>query len=332
MLETHARLHALRQRAQAQGAEQQTDPLQIIAANFAKDEGRLLCLDEFQVTDVADAMILRELFTALFLNGCVVVSTSNRRPEDLYLNGINRESFLPFITILKHNCDVVAMENLPDYRMMVTAEQGMYHQPLGSAATIALNNTFNSLAAGAVTGPVTVDVMMGRSVTAQRAVRHRVAAFTFDELCNRALGAADYMAIAKNFPCVILSDIPVLYFDQRELIRRFITLLDVLYEHRTRLIMSADAPIQSLFQPARAAISGLPPAITTPTPTTTSSSSSSSSPSSTSTSSSAAAPKFSEDEVFASSRAISRLVEMTSSNYLQSASAHGGSKDTPTSF
>lgn len=195
------------------------------------------------------------------------------------------------------------MENLPDYRMLVTAEKGLYHSPLSHESSKALDSTFASLAAGAHPGPVTVSVMMGRQVTSKWAVKGRVAKFTFDELCNHALGAADYIAIAKAFPVVLLADIPVLYFDNREKIRRFITLLDVMYEHRTQLIMTADAVPQQLFRPARSPSPG----------------------------GSAAQSKggFSEDEVFASSRAISRLVEMTSSTYLQNAQKHGGSKDTP---
>ena len=248
MLEVHQRLHKLRQ---SPAQNKVTDPLAVIAREFVAKEGRVLCLDEFQVTDVADAMILKELFTHLFANGCVVVATSNRPPRDLYLNGLNRDVFLPFIGILERNTEVVPMEHMSDYRLLVTTEEGVYHSPLSPATAANIDHIFAKLAGGGEARAVTVEVMMGRTLTAAHAVPHRVARFTFDELCARPLGAADYYAVAKAFPCVIVTDVPLLYFDRREVIRRFITLLDVLYEHRTKLFISAEAPPSDLFRPAR---------------------------------------------------------------------------------
>jgi len=124
MLEIHAKLHAVREESKRTGA-QQTDPLIKIANEFIDREGIVLCLDEFQVTDVADAMILKELFSGIFAAGGIVVSTSNRKPDDLYKNGINRDSFLPFIDILKQRCDIVCMDDMVDYRTLVATEEGM---------------------------------------------------------------------------------------------------------------------------------------------------------------------------------------------------------------
>src|SRR5690606_15250391 len=128
-------------------------------------------------------------FSGLFDNGCVVVATSNRPPDDLYLNGINRETFIPFIGTLKQFCEIVPMVDLQDYRMLVTTEQGVFHSPLNERTAAAINHTFNQLAAGSIPGPVKIEVLMNRELIAQNAVRHRVAKFNFTELCQQALGA-----------------------------------------------------------------------------------------------------------------------------------------------
>eukprot|EP00461_Guttulinopsis_vulgaris_P004560 UN04562 len=134
MLETHAKVHRIRQADAAAGLGS-TDVLPRIAKQFVEEEGVILCLDEFQVTDVADAMILKELFSALFAAGCIVVSTSNRAPENLYYNGINRESFLPFIDVLKSRCDVISMDAMTDYRTLVAQEEGLIHFPSNDPAS-----------------------------------------------------------------------------------------------------------------------------------------------------------------------------------------------------
>ncbi len=324
MLEVHQRLHKLRSQGNTA-----SDPLATIAADFVAREGRLLCLDEFQVTDVADAMILKELFTHLFACGCVVVATSNRPPRDLYLNGLNRDVFLPFIDVLEAHTAVVPLVGMDDYRLLVTAEEGVYHSPLNADSAAAMEHTFSRLAAGAAVGPVEVEVMMGRKLTATRAVRGRVARFTFEELCAHALGAADYYAIAQTFPCVLIEDIPLLYFDRREVIRRFITLLDVLYEHRTKVFMSADAVPTELFRPARGSFdvgNAGKTAAKAETPAAADRGANGAAEAAAETN--GGKKGFSEDEVFASARAISRLVEMSSTTYLSGDLHAAGSRDT----
>jgi len=327
MLEVHQKLHKLRTAA-VQNNSPITNPLMHVAKEFVQTQGFVLCLDEFQVTDVADAMILKELFTNLFNFGCVVVITSNRVPEDLYYNGINRASFLPFIPLLRHYCDIHALDNMPDYRMQVVAQKDSFYWPLNEQTKESINSIINTLSDGRPLTPATLNIMMGRTLALKKVIPNYLAVCTFEELCMQNLGSADFIAIAKAFPCLILTDIPLLYFDQRETIRRFITLLDILYEHRTRVILAADAKPQELFRPARSAYA-------------TDSSKVQSDPGvlkheqqQQPAVANAAAPSnsFTEDEVFASSRAISRLVEMTSKNYIESIAKHGGSKDTPTSM
>jgi cell division protein ZapE len=235
MLEVHERLHRQRQDRSLEG-----DPLAPLATDIAA-ESWLLCFDEFHVSNIADAMLLGRLFAALLDLGVVVVTTSNSPPDDLYQGGLQRERFLPFIDLLKERLDILELDGVIDYRRNRIKDMTVYHQPLGDAAEAALSEAFAQLTDGTVAGATTLAVQ-GRQLTVPQAARG-VARFRFGDLCERALGAADYIAIATHFHTVIISDIPLMTPEQRNEARRFMTLIDALYEHKTNLICAAaDVP------------------------------------------------------------------------------------------
>jgi len=235
MLEVHDRLHRQRQDRALEG-----DPLAPLAVAIAA-ESWLLCFDEFHVSNIADAMLLGRLFGALLDLGVVVVTTSNTPPDDLYQGGLQRERFLPFIDLLKERLDILELDGVIDYRRDRIKGMTVYHQPLGAFADAALAEAFAQLTDGAAGGATTLGVQ-GRALTVPRAAKG-VARFGFAELCERALGAADYIAIATHFHTVILAEIPLMTPEQRNEARRFMTLIDALYEHKTNLICAAaEAP------------------------------------------------------------------------------------------
>ena len=235
MLEVHDRLHRQRQDRALDG-----DPLAPLAADIAA-ESWLLCFDEFHVSNIADAMLLGRLFVALLDLGVVVVTTSNTPPDDLYQGGLQRERFVPFIDLLKERLDVLELDGVIDYRRDRIKGMTVYHQPLGTSADAALAEAFAQLTDGA-TGVATTLAVQGRQLTVPQAAKG-VARFGFAELCERALGAADYIAIATHFHTVIIAGIPLMTPEQRNEARRFMTLIDALYEHKTNLICAAaEAP------------------------------------------------------------------------------------------
>ncbi len=246
MLDIHTRLHAWR-RANRENGE--TDPLPKIAADIAR-EAWLICFDEFQVTNIADAMILGRLFGALLDQGVVVVATSNRAPVELYKDGLQRERFEPFIALIAQKLDILHLAGETDYRMLRLRDMDVYFTPLGEVADRALNDAFCRLTedqAGerVAIGPVTLTAQ-GRDVAIPCAARG-TARFTFAELCGRPLGAADYLAIAREFHTVILAGIPAMAPDRRDLAARFVTLIDGFYEHRVKLVCSAEAAPGDLY-------------------------------------------------------------------------------------
>lgn len=220
------------------------DPIPGMADGIA-DTTTLLCLDELEVRDIADAMIIGRLFQRLFDRGVVVVATSNRPPDDLYKDGLQREKFLPFIALIKQRLDLLCLEAAQDYRLGRLMGSAVYHTPLGATANAALDAAWNRLTDDAPAKPDHV-IVSGRRIVVPAAAHH-VARFSFDDLCRQALGPADYIAIASAYETVIVSGIPQMNEDLKDAARRFVTLIDALYEHRTALICSAAAPPDQLY-------------------------------------------------------------------------------------
>jgi cell division protein ZapE len=250
LLDVHNRLHAARQaeteaptliRKLSGGA---SDPLIDVADELAQ-EAWLLCFDEFHVSDVADAMIMGRLFTALFDRGLVMVATSNIAPDDLYKDGLQRRRFLPFIDLLKERLDILHLDGGRDYRLDSLRGTTVYHTPAGPAADKAMGATFDRLAGAAKAERRTLH-MRGRDVPIPKAAAE-VAWFGFDDLCRRPLGAADYLALADAFDTIMISDIPKLTEDERNEAKRFVNLIDALYDQGTKTIVSADAPPHELY-------------------------------------------------------------------------------------
>lgn len=238
MLEVQRRLHEAREK-------KQPEPLQPLADQLAR-EAWLLCFDEFHVYNIADAMILGRLFEALFQRGVVVVATSNWAPDEVYKDGLQRERFLPFIEILKRKLDVLQLEGGQDYRLARLRNLPVYHHPLDQTAEQALDQAFAALTDAAVGEALELAVDGGRILKLARTALG-VARASFAELCQRPLGAADYLALAENFHTLILSGVPQLGPERHNEARRFMVLVDVLYEHRVNLVMSAERPPHALY-------------------------------------------------------------------------------------
>lgn len=239
MREVHARIHEERKEG-----HQTNDTIGMVAEGIA-ERARLLCFDEFHVSDIADAMILGRLFDKLFARGVVVVATSNRVPADLYAGGINRQLFLPFIAMLEERLDVIKVDAQEDYRLAFLAAHDVYLVPADDAARRALDEVFDHLIGDGEPVPDTVEVQ-GRVIAVPCQAR-QVARFAFADLCARPLGAADYLALAERFHTFIVDGIPRMAREQRNEAMRFITLIDVLYDNRVGLICSADAPPEELY-------------------------------------------------------------------------------------
>jgi cell division protein ZapE len=205
---------------------------------------RCLAFDEMQITDITDAMIVGRLFEALFKAGVVIVTTSNRVPDDLYKNGLNRQIFLPFIEMLKTRMVVHELASPTDYRQNRLGGTPVYFTPAGAAVREALDGVWTDLAGGP--GSELVLTVQGRMVVLP-AFRNGVARATFYEVCGRPLGPADYLAIAEAVRVLILDDIPRLSRSNFNEARRFVTLIDALYEAKVRLICSAAAEPEMLY-------------------------------------------------------------------------------------
>jgi cell division protein ZapE len=237
MVETHARIHAERQK----GA---SDPIQPVAASVA-NEALLLCFDEFQVTDVADAMILGRLFEQLFERGVVIVATSNTAAERLYEGGLNRQLFLPFIDLIGQKLDVFELDGPSDYRRLLIHGLKVYLTPLGPATDAAMDQIWLKLTGQAGGDPRTLTVL-GRALHVSCAAKG-VARFSFDALCMHPLAAADYLAIAHEFHTVMIDHIPQMTGEMRDAARRFTLLIDTFYDEGVRLICSATVPAEQLY-------------------------------------------------------------------------------------
>jgi cell division protein ZapE len=227
-------------RARAQGA---SDPVRPVADAVA-DGATLLCFDEMQISDITDAMLVGRLFERLFERGVVIVTTSNRAPDELYKDGLNRQLFLPFIALIKDRLEVHELESATDHRLDRLQGAPVYLTPLGPAATAALDADWEKLARGPGQ-PLTLTVH-GRAVTLP-AYRNGVARASFAGLCCAPLGPADYLAIAEAVDVLILDDIPVLSRARNNEAKRFVTLIDALYEAKVRLVSSAAAEPDALY-------------------------------------------------------------------------------------
>jgi len=247
MADVHGRIHEHRQKLKA-GETRQADPVPpVAAALFA--EAELLCFDEFTVTDIADAMILGRLFTELFSLGCVLIATSNVAPENLYREGLNRSLFLPFIGLLQENVDVTTLDSPTDYRMEKLASLPVYMTPADNRADAAMEAAWHHIIDGAKAAPDEIP-MKGRSIHVPAAAG-RAARFTFADLCEKPLGASDFLAIADRYDAVFVEHIPQLGPEKRNETKRFITLVDALYDKSVRLYATAAAPAEELLTERR---------------------------------------------------------------------------------
>ena len=243
MADVQDRLHAAREAIKT-GRLKDGDPIAPVAEAIAR-ETRLLCFDEFSVTNIADAMVLGRLFTRLFQEGVVVVATSNVAPVDLYSGGLNRDLFLPFIDVLARHVEIVELTARTDFRLEKLEGAPVYLVGLTPATDAAVQDAFHRLSGVRKGLPVEID-MKGRKVLVPQAA-HGIARFAFADLCERPLGAADYLKIAQDFHTVLIEHIPVMDETRRNEVKRFINLIDALYDNRVKLIASAAAEPTGLY-------------------------------------------------------------------------------------
>ena len=299
MLECHDRMHRLRQQGLAE------DPVPHLARQLL-NECYLLCFDEMQVTDIGDALLLRRLFDELFNGGIVVVATSNRPPDDLYYNGIQRHLFLPFIEQLKERGAVFDYDSKHDYRLEGTMEGSTYLTPLNEDSAQGIEALWEELTKGSDVGP-NILTRQGRNIHVPMAAEITdTARFDFSDLCEKATGSGDYLTIASEYHTVFVTNVPVMTkFEQNEM-RRFITMVDIFYENKTKLIISAEKEPQELFVTDGVDDDGEEIADLLGT---------------------AEYTTVEKDEVFAFGRTVSRLMEMQSVEYLRQAGpAHNKSR------
>ncbi|HEX8655108.1 MAG TPA: cell division protein ZapE [Allosphingosinicella sp.] len=243
MLEVHERLREER-------AKEEGDPIPPVARAIAA-EARLLAFDEMVINNSADAMILSRLFSRLLEAGVTVITTSNRPPRDLYLGGLNRELFLPFIDLIEGQLDVVPLNGPADYRLQRLGGFPTWYVPNGPAATQALSAAFFRLTDyppedRANVPSEDIPVQGGRTLHVPKSLKG-VAVFSFKRLCGEPRGASDYLAIARRFHTVLVVGIPKLGPEKRNEAARFVTLIDALYEHKVKLLAAADAEPAALY-------------------------------------------------------------------------------------
>lgn len=243
MLDVHARL------AEARKGEK-GDPIPPVVEALA-DEARLLCFDEMVVNNMADAAIMSRLFTGLLEKRVTIVTTSNRAPDDLYKDGLNRQLFLPFIALIKDRLDVMTLDGPTDYRLDRLGDATLWHSPNGPEATAALSTAFFRLTDYPVEDRAhvpaeNIPVQGGRTLHVPKSLKG-VAVFSFKRLCVDARGAPDYLAVARRYHTVILVGIPILGPEKRNEAARFKTLIDALYEYKVKLLAAADAEPAQLY-------------------------------------------------------------------------------------
>ncbi|EEP77799.1 conserved hypothetical protein [Uncinocarpus reesii 1704] len=241
MQDVHRRLHVVKMK---HGTD--FDGVPFVAAQIA-EQSSVLCFDEFQCTDVADAMILRRLLESLMSHGVVLVTTSNRHPDELYKNGIQRQSFIPCIQLLKNTLTVLNLNSTTDYRKIPRPPSGVYHQPLGLQADHHADKWFEYLGDFKNDPPHrAVHQVWGRDVVVPEA-SGAAARFTFDELIGKATSAADYLELMRSYNAFIITNVPGMTLHQRDLARRFITFIDAVYESRAKLVLTTAVPLSNLF-------------------------------------------------------------------------------------
>jgi cell division protein ZapE len=243
MADVHDRIQQHREALKA-GRTKDKDPVPPVARALT-DEAWVLCFDEFSVTDIADAMILSRLFSALFANGVVVVATSNVVPDDLYRDGLNRGLFVPFIQVLKRHAEVVALDGDIDYRQQKLSRLPVYLSPLDENTRRLMDEAWATATSGHGEASTTLHVK-GRKIEVPRA-NGSTARFHFSDLCEKPLGARDYLAIADAFDTIFIDDIPVIGPDHRNEAKRLILLVDTLYDKGVRLFASAEAEPAGLY-------------------------------------------------------------------------------------
>ena len=277
MLRVHQEMHAARGKGNA-------DAIMPTVVESVAARGPLICLDEFQVTDVADALILQRLFTGLWDKGCVLVATSNRPPQDLYLNGLQRARFLPFIDLLQEQCNVISMdESETDYRLVQKLESGSVPVYFTNEASEkkAFDKLFYDLVGSNAVAPTQLKTSGRKILVPQATLKRGICRFDFADICKKAMGAADYLVIGQSFDTVFVENVPILTLNEINWIRRFIIFVDSMYESSVKLILQGARPPQELVQVNKSET------------------------------------ERSHDEIFAFDRTVSRLMEMSSETYLR---------------
>ncbi len=243
MQEVHERIFDFRQKVKA--GEVADEDAVVLTGEAIAEETSLLCFDEFHVTDIADAMILGRLFTQLFDRGVIVVSTSNVAPDDLYGNGLNRALFLPFIQLLQEKMEVVRLDARTDFRLEKLVKGKVWYVPADDAATAELDEAWSRITLGQEAVPMNFTVK-GHKLHVPAAAMG-AARFSFQDLCVLPLGSADFIRVAHEFHTLVIDRIPVMRFAQRNEAKRFILLIDTLYDNAVKLIASAGALPHELY-------------------------------------------------------------------------------------
>ncbi|KAH9948425.1 AFG1-like ATPase [Amylocystis lapponica] len=243
MIDVHKRVHAMKAKLGSRGG----DPIAPVARDLA-DEAYVLCFDEFQVTDIADAMILRQLFEVLMNHGVVCVITSNRHPDELYKNGIQRSSFVPCIELLKTRFHVTDLDSGTDYRRIPRTLSHVYYDPLTPENRAEVQKIFEAFTSDPSDPPLHNRKLTtwGRTILVPESTS-TVAKFSFDDLCGKPLSAADYLEITRNFGTIFVLDVPKMGLSSKDKARRFITFVDACYESKTKLFTASEVPIFKIF-------------------------------------------------------------------------------------